>query len=548
MAERTPAKWLIIGALGLIVALGLVVRLIVGSQVPLDADESVEAITAIHILHGHFALMESNARYLGALDSYVLVPFIALFGTTVTTIRIAFAIVGAAFVGLMFVLGRVAFRRDREALLMAGIAAVFPLFPLAYGVKARAYGLLLLLEVLCLILVIRLAWPRANLPSPARGAGQGRNLPSPARGGGQGGGWLAFGFVAGLSFWHDILIATTLFVCVIALLARGTAIGWANLRRGALYSIVGAFVGFSPWLIYNAQTRLGSLRHLYTPLTTYNVPTDQAVREVLAIALPIFVGARVNYCGPSIASTTAVDLALLLLAVAVLWNRRHVLAALVRGRFAAIEPVDIILMIGPLAVIAVTLKWFNALSCEPRYLFPLAVPLVTAFVLLLGSGWLLRGAAGAFFIALLAGSVITAQSQAAPIHDLLTVSGAPSVRVDLPALATRLENERPEAVWANYWLARPIEYVSGDRIVMGAYGGYVAFPEIQSQALAAPHPSWLFMPGSADIPIFEAACAKRGITYRRLEVTNGLILYADLSQPLEPPDVGFQTQSLSQAN
>src|SRR5207302_2069399 len=221
MAERTPTKWLTIGALGLIVALGLVVRLSAGSQVPLEADESVEAITAIHILHGHFALMESNARYLGALDSYVLVPFIALFGTSVTTIRIAFAIVGAAFVGLMFVLGRVAFRRDRGALLMAGIAAVFPLFPLAYGVKARAYGLLLLLEVLCLILVIRLAWPRANLPSPARG-------------GGQGGGWLAFGFVAGLSFWLDILIATTLFVRVIALLARGAAIGWVNLRRGAL--------------------------------------------------------------------------------------------------------------------------------------------------------------------------------------------------------------------------------------------------------------------------------------------------------------------------
>src|SRR5256886_7718420 len=446
MAERTHTKWLTIGALGLIVALGLVVRLIVGSQVPLDADESVEAITAIHILHGHFALMESNARYLGALDSYVLVPFIALFGTTVTAIRIAFAIVGAAFVGLMFVLGRVAFRRDREALLMAGIAAVFPLFPLACGVKARAYGLLLLLEVLCLILVIRLAWPRANLPSPAPVAGQGQNFPSPARGGGQGGGWLAFGFVAGLSFWHDILIATTLFVCVITLLARGAAIGWASLRRGALYSIVGAIVGFSPWLIYNAQTRLGSLRHLYTPLTTYNVPTDQAVREVLAIALPIFVGARVNYCGPSIASTTAVDLALLLLAMAVLWNRRHVLAALVRGRFPAIESVDIILLIGPLAVIAVTLKWFNALSCEPRYLFPLAVPLVTAFVLLLGAGWLLRGAAGALFIALPAGSVITAQRQAALIHDLLIVPGAPSVRVDLPALANRLGKERSATV------------------------------------------------------------------------------------------------------
>ena len=527
MAERAPTRWLTLGALGFIIALGLAVRVVVGSQIPLDADESVEAVTALHILHGHFALMESNARYLGALDSYVLAPFIALLGTTVVAIRIAFALVGAIYVGLMFVLGRLAFRRDRMGLLMASIAAVFPFFALAYGVKARAYGLVLVLEVLCLILVIRLAW-RGQSPRTKD--------------------WLLFGFVVGLSIWHDILLGMTVFVCVVALVARGSAIGWANLRRGALLSIVAAIVGFSPWLIYNAQTRLGSLRHLYTPLTTYNVPTDQAVREVLAIALPIFVGARVNYCGPSIASTTAVDLALLLLAVAVLWNRRHVLAALVRGRFAAIEPVDIILLVGPLAVIAVTVKWFNALSCEPRYLIPLAVPLVTAFVLLLGAGWIWRGAAGALLLALIAISVMTAQRQAALIHDLVIVPGAPSVRVDWPALATRLESEGPEAVWANYWLARPIEYVSGDRIVVGEYGGYVAFPDIQSAALATPHPSWLFMPGSADIPIFEAACAKRGITYRRVEVTDGLILYADLSQRLEPADVGFQTQSVSQAN
>ena len=55
-----------------------------------------------------------------------------------------------------------------------------------------------------------------------------------------------------------------------------------------------------------------------------------------------------------------------------------------------------------------TVKWFNALSCEPRYLMPLAVPLVTAVVLLHGAGWLMRGAAAAFLVALLAISVLTA--------------------------------------------------------------------------------------------------------------------------------------------
>ena len=41
---------------------------------------------------------------------------------------------------------------------LAGVAAVFPLFALSYGVRARNYGLLLLFVALCLLLAIRLAW------------------------------------------------------------------------------------------------------------------------------------------------------------------------------------------------------------------------------------------------------------------------------------------------------------------------------------------------------------------------------------------------------
>ena len=39
-------------------------------------------------------------------------------------------------------------------------------------------------------------------------------------------------------------------------------------------------------------------------------------------------------------------------------------------------------LIAPLAVVIVTVHWFNSLSCEPRYLMPLAVPLVLAVTLL----------------------------------------------------------------------------------------------------------------------------------------------------------------------
>lgn len=515
-----------IGILGLVVIAAFLARLAVGTIVPLDADEATEGVAAYHILHGHFVLMEANARYLGALDSYLLAPFVAVFGTSVTAIRVGMSLMGAIYAVLMFALGWLAFGRHRAALLMAGIAAVFPLFALTYGVKARTYGVLLLLEALCLILAVRLGWPSRPLRTRD---------------------WVVFGFAVGLSVWHDVLLAIPVFVAVVALLARGSAIGWAQLRRGTALWVGAAIVGFAPWIVYNIHTHLGSLRHLYTPLTTYSVPTSQAIKDVLAIALPIFVGDRVNYCGPSTIPNLAIDFVLLLLLGLVVWARRHTWIALARGRFAVIEPVDMILVIGPLAVVAVTAKWFNSLSCEPRYLMPLAVPLVAAFVLLL-SQRAASAIAAILLVGLLVISVFTAQRQAMLTSNLVVVPRAPSVRVDWPTLVKALEARHPQAIWAQYWLARPIQYTSADQLVVGEYGGYVGFPETQLAALAASHPSWLFVTGSADIPTFEAACSKRGITYTKVTMPDDLVLYADLSQAIAPVDAGFPTQSVSQAN
>lgn len=86
------------------------IRLFVGVHVALDADEASEAITALRILHGHLALMESNGRYLGALDSYLIAPFLAVLGPTLLAVRAAGAFLGALYVSLMFALARQALR------------------------------------------------------------------------------------------------------------------------------------------------------------------------------------------------------------------------------------------------------------------------------------------------------------------------------------------------------------------------------------------------------------------------------------------------------
>jgi hypothetical protein len=502
------------------------VRLFIGLHTSLDGDEAVEAITALRILRGHLVLMESDAHYLGALDSYLLAPFVAVFGTTLLAVRLCFSVAGAAYATAMYFLGTAIFRSRRGGLVMAAISSVFPLFAITFGIRARTYGVLLLIEALLLLLTARIGWGRE--PATRRD-------------------WIWLGLLAGVAVWHDVLLAVPLAICGLLLIGRAGFRGWGRLRSGLATAAIAALIGFSPWIAYNAFTRLGSLRHLYTPLSTYSVPTLTAARQVLSAGLPIFVGARVNFCGPETVPSWLVDVGLGLLAVAVLWLRRASVQAALQGRFTDLEPADWFLLIAPLAVVVVTVHWFNGLSCEPRYLMPLAVPLVLALTLLVIAArpWKALG------LALLAGclvmSAITVSTQIAEHENLVVVPGAPQTKVNLAAAATALEGLHPRAVWAQYWLARPIEFYSGDRFSVGAYGGYVGFPDVQSAVLQAPNPSWLFIDGDPEIAVFEAACQQRGITFERSSPVRGLVYVDHLSGRVSPDDLGIRTQTVSQA-
>jgi Dolichyl-phosphate-mannose-protein mannosyltransferase len=525
-APGTRTDLVILASLGGIAALAFAVRLFVGLQTNLDADEAVEAIAALHILKGHFVLMEADAHYLGALDSYILAPFVFLFGTTLLAVRLCFSVVGAVYATAMFFLGRSIFGDRRKGLAMAAISAVFPLFAITFGIRARTYGVLLPLEALLLLMTIRIGW--AKRPVLRRD-------------------WVLLGLVAGVAVWHDVLLAVPLVICGLLLLGRARAIGWLRLRQGLGIAAVAALVGFSPWIVYNLLTRLGSLRHLYTPLSVYSVPTLTAAGQVLTRALPIFVGARVNFCGPEVVPAWVVDAGMGLLAVAVLWLRRSSAVAALHGQLSELDPVDWALLVAPLAVAVVTIHWFNSLSCEPRYLMPLAVPLVLVVTLLLVAHGPMRVAGAIALAGCLAMSAITVNTTIETRHNLVVVPGAPQTKVDLALAAAALERLRPEAIWAQYWLARPIEFYSGDRFIVGEYGGYVGFPEIQTAALAAAHPSWLFVEGDPKMVIFEAECARRGVTYQRSTPIAGLVFFDHLSGRLIPDDLGFRTQTVGQA-
>src|SRR5579875_861170 len=98
-----------------------VARLLLGLRTQLDADEATQAVAAYQILHGHPLLMEADAHYLGALESYILAPFVAVFGTTLLAVRLSMAAVGAVLALCAYWLGRELFHEHRRALLLAAL-------------------------------------------------------------------------------------------------------------------------------------------------------------------------------------------------------------------------------------------------------------------------------------------------------------------------------------------------------------------------------------------------------------------------------------------
>ncbi|MBJ7614595.1 MAG: glycosyltransferase family 39 protein [Candidatus Dormibacteraeota bacterium] len=515
---------LVLGVLALVlIAFGI--RLFVGMHQRLDADEAVEGISALRILHGDLALMENNARYQGALDSYLIAPFLMALGPSLLAVRTATAFFGALYVGLMFALGRRVLNSDGAGFLVGGIATLFPLYAITFGTRARTYGLLLVLETLVLLLWIRLAW-------------------SNSRPGGRA--WAVTGLLAGLGLWTNLLLALPTAVGLTAALARGHVSGWQRAWRSLALAAVGAAVGFLPWIVYNtAVSQLGSLRHLDATATAHSTSPISAFGYLLSTGLPIFVGVQQDDCGSSSAPALAVDLALLALALAVVYLRRRSLASLVRGRFSELEPVDTVLAMGPLTLLAVSTGFFPAVRCEPRYVMPLAVPLAFAVGLVLMARVPWRAIGVAMIAGWLAVEVVVAHDVGGPPADPSTAAQA-ATRVDLAAATVQVEAAHPQAVWAEIWLARPVQFYSGDRLVVGEYGGYVGFPATQRRAMQAEHPSWLFMDSDRQVAAFTAECARRRITYSVSRPAPGLVLFSRLSQPLTPSDLHLGGQSLDQ--
>jgi 4-amino-4-deoxy-L-arabinose transferase-like glycosyltransferase len=484
------------------------VRLVLGLRTPLDATEATLGLSALHILHGQFVVMDPDGQYQGALDAYLAAPFVAIFGTSLAAIRVALACVGTLTVLCAWWFGRIAFRRREHAIVGALAVAVFPLFGVYWSTRlSPGSAELLLLEMVCLSVAALIGW------------GRGRQKRW----------WVLLGFAAGIALWSDLLFVCVIVAITFGLLLRGPRIGWGTLFGGAAAAVGGGIVGLLPWLVANVPNGFFSVR----AVPRESASLTERVGHLVHDQVPILAG-FVASCGHTVFPAVAADVAIAVLLLALLWTRRRTLEYLVTGHWTGISQIDLMLLVIPVTVAVVLLGDVNGDACAAQSLLPLALPLAlgAASILVERARWRILAAVGAALWLCVSAVTATGTLEAS---QPVTTSGTP-IPVNLAPGLTLLRDHHPGAVWADYSLSRMLSYYSDDTLAIGEYGGYSGFTNRQQQAETALDPSWVFVAGDPDIAAFTKTCAAKSIQFTMFS-GGGLELFTGLTAPLEPGDV-----------
>ena len=226
-AATRPSYWGW-GALLALVAVGLKAGLLAADAFPFNADESVVALMARHILQGARPAFFYGQSYMGSLDAFLVAAAFKILGEGVLPIRIVQALLYAGTVTTTVALAGEAVGTRRAAILAGLLAAVPAVNVTLYTtVSLGGYGEALLIGNALFLVTLRIA----RRPT--------RILPV-----------VVWGLLAGLGFWAFGLVAVyalPALVFVTASLVRG-------LERRALFGraailVASASVGAIPWLL-----------------------------------------------------------------------------------------------------------------------------------------------------------------------------------------------------------------------------------------------------------------------------------------------------------
>lgn len=474
----------------------------------LEGDEATTGIMAQRILDGHHLAFFAGQSYMGSGEQYLQAAVLWLLPDTPFTLRLpklALAVLACAGI---YLLARRCLGSERRALLAATLFSVGPFYNIMWSLKTSgAYMAAMVIGIAGLLVAL-------SIPST-----DDKVAPK----------LFGFGFVCGLGFWTNWQAAFLLVPA--AWWVLGTL--RTQVLRRAHMAVAGFCLGAAPSLAHILLT--GPLQ-----TTGQHPPSSYASRlgGLYRTGTALFVGTHDGghplpaWLPPRVASVLVAGVIAVALAL-----RRRGLLDLVRLRRARREPVDLLL-----ACVVVTPVLFiqspAALNPTPNYLFPLyavssillaaAVPAATTPL----RSWIAPVMAGGMAVLLASQSAIVASRQ---VND--GGGGAPFVTGELvrtetlPTVIDALTASGAHTVYGDYWLAQPLQFLAGKRLVVSATYAQ-RFPDLTRAAVCDPSPA-LVVPIGAPADALRAAITAAGSRAREAHV-EGLALFTGIEPGLRP--------------
>ncbi len=437
-----------------------------------NGDEAATGIMVHRILQGHGYLFFAGQNYGGALEQYfqAAMYFVTRLPQDRLTLRFVQLALAAGTCALIYACGRRMLPSPGHAVVAALLFAISPWYNVQGVMSMGFYTLSQTLAICGVYFVIRLS----DRPAQLRWAG-------------------LLGLVCGLAYWNALIAAYALVPALIWLLPT-----FVRRLRAVVVLLAGAVVGASPLIPWMVRT------HHLIPAPHKNVLISVADRleNLFGPVVREFIGVGITDGSPQPGLpwwfARAIEAALALGYVVLVWRRRRGLLSLLRLRQADRSPIDIVLLSAPAIVVLYCSSASAIWTTDPKYLLS-AYPL---FVLGLAAMLPRRPAsfaAAAAIVLVLSGGLCVRYWMNPAWHishqGMAGQSTLPNSRerdAQLQKAIDYLVATHQRAACSTYWTAMPAKYVAGNRLdVATLFLTRERFPDQAKAVLAAPTVAYL---------------------------------------------------------
>jgi len=436
----------------------------------LDADQAIVGLMAQGIRNGHLQAFYWGQHY-GGVEPYPVAAMFAAFGDSPQVLNLTASVLALATALVVWRVGR---RLFGPAAAMAAAVLSWIWSESTLWNSTREYGFHevgLLLAMVVLLAALRIV----GRPEPAAG---------------RLGDWVLLGAAAGLGCWAtpEVLYVAlpTAFLLVTGLFHRRSP----ALAGKALLGLVAFAAGSLPWIWVSAETGWATLHFVTSPVphNTYG----RRLGTFFSHVAPMIFGTRVEGAGAWEGPTTFAVVVTIVLAAAlgacalVIWLRVPL------ARFLVVFAVSF-----PFLYAAFPSNWFWNDGRYGVWATPVLALLVCGGLWAAApEGWA-RAVALGLVLAALASTLVAFNDGYGAVSSpsrLTTWSSDPNSTIH--ALAAGLESRRVHAVYAGYWVAYELAYLSSGAVRVMPFQND-RNPADDHLVERAPRAGWLFVhPGS----------------------------------------------------